>query len=496
VYVQSGTYNSKSYWVGQLNGLFIYFDNVNTQWCLSDSLGGSCLLSGHSPCYESCPDISNNHFVPGPCPTPTPTPTSPCNINYDIVFGCDTGTGSTPTPTPTLSSTPTLTPTPTNICSSVSVDATITVTTPTPTPTPTQTPTPSSPVVRPCNFTGDVTFNTLDDLMVCPQSKQFQDCFNGVMYYSTGLITTPSGGTLEQYMVFEALVDGVSKCISYVGDNNEIIGINNIELRQGPFGYSNLGDCLTCSTVDQPTPTMTPTLTSTPTMTPTRTVTPTPSSGSTQIYYVFKKCGNNNDYVVQTLPLVSIGSGNSFFNNNDSSCWTYLYQSIGVPPLNPSFNIINYSGNFFTSIGTTVYIDCKTCIDSQTTTTTTTTVQPITCNIPYTHYKVNSCARTTGYIKVNGIIQYSFVATTPVNAYSGVLLITTGDVVEINLTCLAPNNTCPDTMSQGSLTVSPVSGSYTAEYYGTQVISQTFTVDSSWCTPGNSITLQSTSTGI
>ena len=71
--------------------------------------------------------------------------------------------------------------------------------------------------------------------------------------------------------------------------------------------------------------------------------------------------------------------------------------------------------------------------------------------------------------------------------------VTTGDIVEINLTCLAPNNTCPDTMSQGSLVVTPVGGSYTAEYFSTPVISQTFTVDSSWCTPGNSITLQSNS---
>ena len=87
-------------------------------------------------------------------------------------------------------------------------------------------------------------------------------------------------------------------------------------------------------------------------------------------------------------------------------------------------------------------------------------------------------------------------ATTPVNAYSGTLSVTTGDIVEINLTCLAPNNTCPDTMSQGSLVVTPVGGSYTAEYFGTPVISQTFTVDSSWCTPGNSITLQSNSIGL
>jgi hypothetical protein len=108
---------------------------------------------------------------------------------------------------------------------------------------------------------------------------------------------------------------------------------------------------------------------------------------------------------------------------------------------------------------------------------------------------MNTCARTTGYIKVNGIIQYSFVATTPVNAYSGVLSVTTGDIIEINLTCLAPNNTCPDTMSMGSLGISPFNLNYNT-YYPSTPISETFIVDSSWCNPGTQIVLQSDSIGV
>jgi hypothetical protein len=46
-------------------------------------------------------------------------------------------------------------------------------------------------------------------------------------------------------------------------------------------------------------------------MTPTRTLTPTPSSGTSQIYYVFRKCGKSDEYVIQTTPL-SIATGSNY----------------------------------------------------------------------------------------------------------------------------------------------------------------------------------------
>ena len=108
----------------------------------------------------------------------------------------------------------------------------------------------------------------------CPISKQFQDCFNGTMYYTTNNVTNPSGGNITEFMVFNALVDGLSKCISYVGTTTQISGVNNIILNSGPYGYSNLNGCSSCI----PSPTSTPT--PTPSITPTNTSTPTPTPES------------------------------------------------------------------------------------------------------------------------------------------------------------------------------------------------------------------------
>jgi hypothetical protein len=162
----------------------------------------------------------------------------------------------------------TVTPTPTNYCSMVSVDATIDTYSPTPTPTPTMTPTSSGIITRPCNVLGDVSFTTLEGHIGCPSSKQFQDCVTGMMYYTTELVPTPSGETLTEFMIFKSYVDGVLKCISFVGINENIIGVNTIELVEGPTGYSNLGECVLCDVVSSPTPTPTPTMTPTPSGTP------------------------------------------------------------------------------------------------------------------------------------------------------------------------------------------------------------------------------------
>ena len=84
------------------------------------------------------------------------------------------------------------------------------------------------------------------------------------MYYTTNSVPTPSGDTLEEFMVFKAYIDGVLKCVSYVGVNNSIIGVNTIDLIDGPLGYSNLGGCFSCIVIPSSTPTPTPTLTPTP----------------------------------------------------------------------------------------------------------------------------------------------------------------------------------------------------------------------------------------
>jgi len=146
----------------------------------------------------------------------------------------------------------------------VGVDATIDTYSPTPTPTPTVTPSSSPIIIRPCNVLGDVSFTTLDGHIGCPSSKQFQDCVTGMMYYTTKLVPIPSGGTLTEFMIFKAYVDDVLKCISFVGVNDNVIGVNTIELVEGPTGYSNLGECVSCVVIPSPTPTPTPTMTPTP----------------------------------------------------------------------------------------------------------------------------------------------------------------------------------------------------------------------------------------
>jgi len=268
-YDESGLHNGKPYWIGSTNGLFIYYSIEDSQWCLSSSLDGVCLLSGKSPCPSTCPDLNGAYFNTGICLTPTPTPTNNCDIlNFDSFFDCDVIP--TPTPTPTPTQTPTMTPTPssTNYCSIVEVVATINSYSPTPTPTPTVTPSSSGVIERPCHFYGDATFNTVDEMINCPISKQFQDCFNGTMYYTTNNVTNPSSGNITEFMVFNALVDGLSKCISYVGTTTQISGVNNIILNSGPYGYSNLNGCSSCipspTSTPMPTPSITPTNTSTP----------------------------------------------------------------------------------------------------------------------------------------------------------------------------------------------------------------------------------------
>lgn len=262
-YQNAGTYNGYDYYVGVSNGLYIYYSTGGTQWCLSMSLDGPCFLTGKSPCISECPDLNNAFLNEGFCITPTPTPTNNCDVlDFSSIFDCEFEPTPTPTPTPTQTPTNTPTPSSTNYCSIVGVDATIISFTPTPTSTPTNTPTSSGIINRPCQFYGDVTFNTVDESINCPISKQFQDCYNGTMYYTTNNVINPSGGTIDQYMVFNALVDGLTKCISYVGTTTQIIGVNNIILNSGPYGYSNLGGCISCVPTLIPTysPTKAPTL--------------------------------------------------------------------------------------------------------------------------------------------------------------------------------------------------------------------------------------------
>ena len=277
VYNISGDYNGTKYWTGSTSGLFMYYNTGSTMWCLSSTLGGTCLLSGKSPCYSECPDLYNVYLSSGTCPTPTPTPTVNCSIlDFNSFFDCEPVNFVTPTPTPTNTNTPTTTVTPTNFCYSVLVDAVLEDIPLTPSPTPTVTPTQTPIVNRDCTFSGDVTFNTINVSVNCPVSKEFSDCNDpNTIFTTTDVLINPSGGEITQYMVFNAYVNGLTKCISYVGLNYDIIGGDTIKLNTGPLGFSNAGGCSSCSPYPTPTPTPTITKTVTPSITPTKSVTPT-----------------------------------------------------------------------------------------------------------------------------------------------------------------------------------------------------------------------------
>ena len=262
--IQPGLYNDYSYYIGQTNGYYIYF-SVEGYWCLSNALDGACVLSGHFPCSTDCPDLCDGFFVVNVCVTPTPTPTVNCSVfDFDAIFDCQVVETPTPTPTATYTPSPTPTVTTSSFCSLISVGATIQNIPPTPSVTQTLTPSPSPEVIRDCDFTGEVTFFTINTQISCPISKQFQNCSNGAMYYTSDVLQTPFGNSLAAFEVYTATVDNVNECITFIGFNQNVIGINKIQLLVGPLGYSNLNDCLSlCAGVPptpQPTPTPSPTL--------------------------------------------------------------------------------------------------------------------------------------------------------------------------------------------------------------------------------------------
>ena len=292
-YITGGTYNGNTYWTGQTSGWTIYYyTGVTSYWCLSDSLGGSCYLTGKYPCVSSCPDLSNIYVFSGVCLTPTPTPTQNCDVlDFTAIFDCEFIPTPTVTPTATVTPTMTMTPSSTNFCSIIGIDAIGYEYTPTPTPTPSITPTEydentlqrrlfySNEIIRDCPINNSVSFSAITGQIICPGVMKWQDCYNtSKFYYSDSIQGLPLGISLTDYIIFGAIVDGTFKCISYFGMDYDKLSENTITYSLGPYGLSIDGDCINCQIVPSPTPTKTPT--KTPTMTPTNTTTPTKTPGS------------------------------------------------------------------------------------------------------------------------------------------------------------------------------------------------------------------------
>jgi hypothetical protein len=371
-YTKSGNYNGNNYYFGLTNGYVIFYSTAG-YWCLSEYIDGECFLSGKSPCTSDCPDFCDDYYSRGICPPPDPGPTDPCDIfNFNAIFDCDV----TPTPTVTPSITPTISVTPTITSTQVcplGVDAILQFTTPTPTGTPAVTPTSQSIIVRDCGFLGDVTFTTINSTVDCPFSLEFQDCYNGLKYYTTASITRPEGGNLESFMIYQASVDGLRRCISYVGVNMDIIGSNTISLLSNLIGYSNLGECTYCLEVLTPTPTVTPSITPTITVSsssnkpapPPASNTPTPTKSRLVYYYGYEKCGTNVVVWQPTRALSNQIIGQTFRTGpngfSPNSCFRLAYISQYIIN-SPTVQNLVYNTNAFTSILLNIYNNCNDCI--------------------------------------------------------------------------------------------------------------------------------------
>lgn len=262
-YITGGTYNGNTYWSGQTNGWVIfYLTGTTSQWCLSDTFSGTCSLAGKTPCYSDCPDLSTAYVYSGVCPTPTPTPTNNCSVlDFNAVFDCEFIPTPTITPTSTITPTPTITPTATNPCSIIGIDA-IAYRTPQSLPLMTMSEN-YEPLqlfepltILNCGVSGDVTFNLINDDIVCSSILTFQNCYDNELYYCSNVSLLPEQ-SLELYQVYQALVDNESNCIAYIGNSNNNVDINTtkIIITTYSFGNVNQGKCIECQTLPpQPAP--------------------------------------------------------------------------------------------------------------------------------------------------------------------------------------------------------------------------------------------------
>ena len=209
-YVTGGTYNGYYYYTLSGGTGFIFYDTK--KWCLSNSLGGTCLLSGKEPCNDECPDLCDDLFVSGSCTTTTTTTTIP--FDFNAYFDC------APSPTPVVSPSytpqPTRTPTPTpsiNPCNGTAIDITIIVTGTTTTTSTTTTTTTS----RDVGVSGETTYTISEPTVICPsETYELEDCVNGVFYY---VYSEPVFSTIALPVgtVFKAYVNNTLTCVTFSG---------------------------------------------------------------------------------------------------------------------------------------------------------------------------------------------------------------------------------------------------------------------------------------
>jgi hypothetical protein len=424
-YEAAGTYLSRIYYSGDGTTSAVIY-HTGSFWCLSDSLGGTCILRGSYPCNSQCPDISANDFEGGICPTPTPTPIDCSIFNFNAYFDCDWEP--LPTPTPSVACDDVnfdiesigVTPTPTpsgNFCTGVAINFSISGYTPN---TPTVTLTPSVTLTRTVSLGGTVTFEIMDETFSCVSVKVLTDCQSGEEFYTTDSLSF-SGTPVIIGMTMFVQVNGVERCVVYSRDDKNFS--SNSSLGNIVQIYSS---CEYCSTIPTPTPTITSTPTNTPTKTagvtpsPTATQTATPSQtatiGSTppptpsqtrtatptntptpsitaspsatpNYVYVYQSCSpiQNGKFlsvtqVIQTQKVSFVSQVDSVFKDLNNNCWSYVgrFDSNYIAPI--TVNPVTFNGDFFDGSPSLTYPDCTTC-----------ETQPIDLCLNYQYFNAQRC---------------------------------------------------------------------------------------------------------
>ena len=77
----------------------------------------------------------------------------------------------------------------------------------------------------------------------CPYSLEFTDCTSGETFYSTDNIKTLSGYTINSGEVYQATINGITRCVTYNGISQDTVGVDVIILTS-----NNLTNCSSCST--------------------------------------------------------------------------------------------------------------------------------------------------------------------------------------------------------------------------------------------------------
>lgn len=273
-------YNSRYYYTGDTaTPSVIYF--TGSYWCLSDTLGGACILRGTEPCNSQCPDISASDFTSGICPSPTPT-IDCAPFNFEAYFDCDYTPPVTPSPTidcddvdfnvTSIQATPTPTPSPSNTCN-VAMTFSFSAYTPSVTPTATVGPTPTPTKTVPAD--GQVTFTMMEKSISCISSKVVVDCKTNEIFYTNDELRY-NGIPVVTGQYFLGNLNGQFRCLFYEKDDSNISSNSSVSEISNVFAACDFCEAVPPAS-QTPTPTQTPTNTPTTTQTPTHTLTSTPT---------------------------------------------------------------------------------------------------------------------------------------------------------------------------------------------------------------------------